>query len=311
MRKVSPSLTTKPVLKDGSWQPVWGEVNTIRNNYNELLVSLRRRDNRELRIRFRLFNDGLGFRYEFHQQDGLKYFTVSDELTEFNLTADHKTFWIPGDYDSNEYFYTTTKLSEVDASYGATINEISTKSIIGKNFVQTPLMMKTSDNLYINIHEAGLINYPVMQIEINQKTFSLRSHLVPDVLGNKAYLQTPCHTPYRTILVSDNAPAILESKTILNLNDPSQIENTSWIKPIKYIGIWWELHVGVSNWNYSDINNVKLDLTDWKNLTPTGKHGATTERTKFYIDFAAEHGIDAVLVEGWNIGWEDWFGQWK
>jgi len=296
---------------DGSWQPVWGEVKTIRNNYNELLISLRRRDNRELRIRFRLFNDGLGFRYEFPQQDGLKYFTVSDELTEFNLTADHKAFWIPGDYDSNEYFYTTTKLSEVDASYGATINEISTKSIIGKNFVQTPLMMKTSDNLYINIHEAGLINYPVMQIEINQKTFSLRSHLVPDVLGNKAYLQTPCHTPYRTILVSDNAPAILESKTILNLNDPSQIENTSWIKPIKYIGIWWELHVGVSNWNYSDINNVKLDLTDWKNLTPTGKHGATTERTKFYIDFAAEHGFDAILVEGWNIGWEDWFGQWK
>jgi len=302
---------SKTKLVDETWEPVWGEVKTIRNNYNELEVTLQQSDKRRMIIRFRLFNDGLGFRYEFPQQDNLKYFTVSDELSEFNLTGDHKTFWIPGDYDSNEYFYTTSKLSEVDASFGATINEISTKSVIGNNFVQTPLMMKTGENLYINIHEAGLINYPAMNLGIDQKTFSLKSHLVPDVLGNKAYLQTPCQTPYRTILVSDKATDLLASKTILNLNDPSVIINTEWIKPIKYIGIWWELHVGKSNWNYADINNVKLDLTDWKNLTPTGKHGATTERTKFYIDFAAEHGFDAVLVEGWNIGWEDWFGQWK
>ncbi|MHC1738917.1 MAG: glycoside hydrolase family 97 protein [Ignavibacteriaceae bacterium] len=304
-------LDTKIKLEDETWEPVWGEVKTIRNNCNELEVTLRQTDNRKLVLRFRLFNDGLGFRYEFPLQDNLKYFTVADELTEFNLTGDHKTFWIPGDYDTNEYFYTTSNLSEVDATYGVTINEISTKSVIGKNFVQTPLMMKSKDNLYINIHEAGLINYPAMNLGINQTTFSLKATLVPDVLGNKAYLQTPCHTPYRTILVSDKATDILASKTILNLNDPSVIANTDWIKPIKYIGIWWELHVGKSYWNYADVNNVKLDLTDWKSLTPTGKHGATTQRTKYYIDFAAEHGFDAVLVEGWNIGWEDWFGQWK
>ncbi len=295
---------------DETWQPVWGEVKSIRNNYNELCVTLKNKE-RVMIIRFRLFDDGLGFRYEFPRQNSLSYFIVANELTEFNLTGDHKTFWIPGDFDSNEYFYTQSKLSEIDASIGKEIHEISTRTLPGANVVQTPLMMKTGNGIYINIHEAALVDYPAMNLSVNKNTFSLSSLLVPDALGNKAYLQTPCKTPWRTVIVSDKAEDILASKTILNLNEPSKIENTEWIKPTKYIGIWWGMHVGTASWNYADEGNLKLAQTDWNSLKPNGKHGATTENTKRFIDFAALHGFDGVLVEGWNVGWEDWAGQWK
>ncbi|MFN0156826.1 MAG: glycoside hydrolase family 97 protein [Bacteroidota bacterium] len=304
---------TETTMVDETWKPVWGEVNQIRNNYRELAVTLQQASPkaRTMVIRFRLFNDGLGFRYEFPVQNDLGYFTVSDENTEFNLVGDHKAFWIPGDFDTNEYAYYETKLSEVDAEKGRRIGEIFVKSVIGPNFVQTPLMMKSADGLYINIHEAALVNYPAMNLEVNKQTFGLSSELVPDAVGNKAYMQTPCMTPWRTIIVSDKATDILASKLILNLNEPSKIEAPSWIKPVKYVGIWWELHVGKSSWNYADVNNVKLTGTDWNALKPNGRHGATTARTKRYIDFATQHGFDGVLVEGWNIGWEDWFGKWK
>lgn len=298
---------------DETWEPVWGEVKSIRNNYRELAITLVQPEvnNREIIIRFRLYNDGLGFRYEFPVQNNLGYFTVEEELTQFSLTGDHTAFWIPGDYDTNEYYYTKSPLSKVDALLGKNVNEIFSRTIIGKNFVQTPLMMKSSEGLYINIFEAALVDYPAMHLGIDQTNFILTSHLVPDAVGNKAYMRTPCKTPWRTVIVSDMAEEILDSKIILNLNEPSKIDDTSWIKPMKYVGIWWEMHIGISSWNYSDVSNVSLDLTDWKSLKPNGRHGATTERTKRYIDFAAEHGFDGVLVEGWNVGWEDWHGRWK
>ena len=300
-------------IVDESWNPVWGEVKTIRNNYRELTVTLQQSNvnNRVIILRFRVFDDGLGFRYEFPMQDNLNYFTVVNELTQFNLAKDHTAFWIPGDYDSNEYYYTKTRLSGIDATLGKNVNEIAVKTIIGKNYIQTPLMMKSDDGLYINIFEASLINYPAMHIEVDQAKFILTSHLVPDAVGNKAYMQTPCNTPWRTIIVSNKAEDILASKIILNLNEPSKIEDVSWIKPMKYIGIWWEMHVGKSTWNYADVNNVSLSSTDWNTLKPNEKHGATTKNTKRYIDFAAKHGFDGVLIEGWNVGWEDWFGKWK
>ncbi len=294
------------------WSPVWGEVDSILNNYHQMVVTLFQPiEKRTMIITFRLFNDGLGFRYEFPVQDSLKYFTVLEEHTQFALTGDHKTFWIPGDYDSQEYTYSTSLLSEIHSDIGKNVHEISVKSIPGDNFVQTPLMMKSKDGLYINIHEAALLNYPVMYLEVDRNNFVLKSHLCPDAYDNKAYMQTPCTTPWRTIIVSDKAEEILSSKLILNLNEPTKFADVSWIKPKKYIGIWWNLHVGINSWNYADINNVKLDAVDWKSLTPNGKHGATTENTKRYIDFAAKHGFDAVLVEGWDVGWEDWFGKWK
>lgn len=299
--------------KDETWEPVWGEVRRIRNHYRELAVTLAQPAHKNLTmvVRFRLFDDGLGFRYEFPEQDELKYFTVSDEKTEFNLTGDHKTFWIPGDYDTNEYLYSTTRLSEVDALKGRSAQEIAVKSIIGANAVQTPLMMKTSDGLYINIHEAALVNYPAMHLLVNKQTFGLSSHLVPDAVGNRAYMQAPAKTPWRTIVVSDKAADILASKLILNLNEPSKIKDPGWIKPQKFVGVWWEMISGKSTWSYADINNVKLAETDWASLKPSGKHGATNQNTKRYIDFAAKYGFDSVLVEGWNVGWEDWFGNWK
>ncbi|MDQ3667518.1 MAG: glycoside hydrolase family 97 protein [Acidobacteriota bacterium] len=299
--------------KDETWEPVWGEAKQIRNQYKELTVTLQQaaHKNRRMIVRFRLFNDGLGFRYEVPEQTDLKYFVVSDEKTEFNLTGDHKTFWIPGDYDTNEYAYLTTKLSDIDATSSKAAQEIAFKTPIAANAVQTPLMMKTSDGLYINIHEAALVNYPAMNLMVNKQTFSLSSHLVPDAVGNKAYLQTPDKTPWRTIVVSDKAADILASKLILNLNEPSQIRDVSWIKPQKYVGIWWGMHIGKTSWNYADVGNIKLAETDWSSLKPNGRHGATTENTKRYIDFAAKHGFDGILVEGWNVGWEDWFGNWK
>ena len=299
--------------KDETWEPVWGEVKSIRNRYRELAVTLRQTsgDGRTLVVRFRLFDDGLGFRYEFPEQEKLKYFIVADEKTEINLPGDHRAFWIPGDYDTNEYAYSTTKLSEVDSTRGRKDIAIAVKTIPGDNVVQTPLMLKTSEGLYVNVHEAALVNYPAMNLAVNKQTFSLSSHLVPDALGNKAYLQTPERTPWRTLVVSDRAADILASKLILNLNEPSTLADARWIKPVKYVGIWWEMHVGKATWNYADAGNVKLAGMDWTKLKPNGKHGATTANTKRYIDFAAKHGFDGVLVEGWNVGWEDWFGNWK
>lgn len=294
------------------WKPVWGEVDKILNNYNQMQLTLnQQKEKRTIVITFRVFNDGIGFRYEFPKQENLNYFTVLEENTEFNLTGDHKTFWIPGDYDSQEYVYTTSLLSEINSNIGNTVDEIIVKSIPGNNIVQTPLMLKSKEGLYINIHEAALLNYPVMYLTIDKDNFGLKAHLCQDALNNKAYMQTPCTTPWRTIIVSNKAEDILSSKIILNLNEPTKFEDVSWIKPIKYIGIWWGMHVGTMSWNYSNLNNVKLDDVDWKSLTPNGVHGATTENTKRYIDFAARHGFDAVLVEGWNVGWEDWFGKLK
>ncbi|WP_303311881.1 glycoside hydrolase family 97 protein [Hymenobacter sp. BT730] len=293
---------------DDTWTPVWGEVKQIRNRYKELAVTLAQagKDGHRMVVRFRLYNDGLGFRYEFPEQPGLTYFTVQQEKTEFNLNGNHKTFWIPGDYDSNEYAYKTTRLSEIDA---AAITPIQEKSAPDR--VQTPLMMKADDGLYLNIHEAALVNYPAMMLTVNRQTFGLTSTLVPSATGAAAYLQTPEHTPWRTIVVSDKAPDVLASKLILNLNEPTKLTDTGWIKPQKMVGVWWEMHVNKSSWNYSDTGNLKLADTDWSQLKPNGHHGANTANVKRYIDFAAKHGLQSVLVEGWNVGWEDWAGNWK
>ncbi len=304
---------TETTSVDHEWETVWGESRYVRDQYRELLVILRQdgQRSRELAVRFRLFDEGLGFRYEIAEQDALKHFVLAGERSEFRLTGDHRAWWIPGDYDTNEYAYTESRLSDVNADQGKNAGEISSKTVIGPNFVQTPLMMKTSEGRYLNIFEAALVNYPAMTLKIDQSSFVLTSNLAPDAVGNRAYLQAPCRTPWRTIMVSDDARDILASNMILNLNDPSAIADPTWIKPVKYVGIWWEMHVGTASWNYSDVNNVKLGMTDWKSLKPNGRHGATTDRTKVYIDFAAKHGFDGVLVEGWNVGWEDWFGQWK
>jgi glucan 1,4-alpha-glucosidase len=283
-------------LVNETWTPVWGEEKSIRNNYRQIAFNLNQgaRDIRKLRLVFRLFNDGVGFRFEFPQQQHLSAFVITDELTQFRMAGNHKAFWIPGDYDSNEFQPMTTSLSEIDASVGKEPKEIAFKTNINRNTVQTPLMMKTADGLYINIHEAALVNYPAMNLELDRDAMIFRSHLVPDAFGYKAHMIAPASTPWRTILVSDDARQILASRTILNLNEPSKVKNTSWIKPMKFVGVWWEMHVGTASWDRA-----------------SGKHGATTANVKRYIDFAAKHGIDAVLVEGWNTGWEDWFGKWK
>ncbi|MDB5209912.1 MAG: glycoside hydrolase family 97 protein, partial [Sediminibacterium sp.] len=293
---------------DETWQPVWGEVKNIRNHYQQLAVHLKQKtSNLLLDIVFKVFEDGVGFRYEFPNQPGLKYFIVANELTQFNLTGDHKTFWIPGDYDSNEYPYSTTKLSEIDnRAMVAKSTSIAVRIAPDANTVQTPLMMRSQNGLYINIHEAALVNYPAMQLKVNQKNYHLTSSLVPDAYGNKAYLHAPSHTPWRTIIVSDKATDILSSKMILNLNDPAKTTNTAWIKPMKFVGVWWEMQTGVGTWNYSDFPD---SLSNGK-LIPNGKHSANTANVKKYIDFAAANNIQGVLVEGWNTGWEDWFGNW-
>jgi hypothetical protein len=298
---------------DENWRPVWGEVAIIRNQYHELQVTLTQPGlaERLLLITFRLFNDGLGFRYEFPEQAHLRNFIIADELTEFRLTGDHFAFWIPGDYDTNEYSYSESRLSKINADTAYTYTEIAAKTPIGNNYVQSPLMMKCDEGYYMNIFEAALMNYPAMHLHVNQQNFTLRTHLVPDAVGNKAYMQTPSHTPWRTILVSDDAKTILASKMILNLNEPSAIENTSWIKPMKMVGVWWEMHIGAGTWNYSNTGNVDIETTKWTELIPNDTHSANTDNVKRYIDFAAAHAIDAVLVEGWNTGWEDWFGNWK
>lgn len=296
-----------------TWSPVMGEQKVIRNQYNELLVTLTQKEQKDryIRIRFRVFNDGLGFRYEFPQQDQLKYFVIKEERTEFNLAGDHKIFWIPGDYDTNEYPYTTSRVSEIPGLMAKATVQISAQQPIKNPSVQTPVMMKSPDGLYINIHEAALINYPAMALNVDGAALKMSAHLCPDPVGNKGYLQTDTHSPWRTIVVSDKATDILASKLILNLNEPTAYKDVSWIKPVKYVGVWWEYFVsGKSTWAYSDVTNVKL-TDDFSKFKPNGRHGATNEHVRKYIDFAAENGFDAVLVEGWNIGWEDWFGNWK
>ncbi|TCC99530.1 glycoside hydrolase family 97 protein [Pedobacter hiemivivus] len=304
-------IGTEKKLVDEQWNPIWGEVRSIKNKYEQLTVQLKQKNvpNRLMNLVFRVFEEGLGFRYEFPKQPGLKYFIVGNELTQFNLTGDHKAFWIPGDYDTNEYSYTTSALSRVDAwEVQKKATDIAVRVVPDQYAVQTPLMLKTANGLYINIHEAAQINYPAMQLHVNRQNFSLSAHLVPDALGNKAYLHAPFNTPWRTILAADNAKSILESKMILNLNEPSVITNTDWIKPMKYVGVWWEMQTGKASWSYADDPD---QLSADGNLIPSGKHGANTQNVKRYIDFAAKNGIDGVLVEGWNTGWEDWFGNWK
>ncbi len=296
---------------DQNWQTVWGETRDIRNHYQELTIHLQstRAPGLLLNIIFRIFEDGVGFRYEFPRQPNLKYFIVTDEMTEFNQTGNHKTFWIPGDFDTNEYLYSTTLLSEIDnRKMVQTATDIAVRVAPDPYAVQTPLMMKTAEGLYINIHEAGLVNYSAMQLHVNTKNFSLSSSLVPDAMGNKAYLHAPFKTPWRTIIMSDQAADILSSKMILNLNEPSALSNTSWIKPMKFIGVWWEMQTGRSTWSYA-ASEDSLDVNG--QLVPSGKHGATTANVKKYIDFAAANNIQGVLVEGWNRGWESWFGNWK
>ena len=297
---------------DETWTPVWGESSTIRNHYNELLVALEQTTSKRLiHIRFRLFDDGLGFRYEFPEQPGLTYFVIEEEHTQFGMTGDHKTFWIPGDYDTQEYDYTTSKLSEIPALMEKAITPNASQTPFGANGVQTALLLKTEDGIYINIHEAALVEYSCMHLEVDTKTNRLTSHLTPDALGNKGYMQAPRNTPWRTVIASKNAGDILLSNITLNLNEPTSYEDTSWIKPVKYIGVWWEMITGKSSWAYADIPSVRLGTTDFNATTPTGKHAANTAHVKKHIDFAAEHGFDQVLVEGWNQGWEDWFGKSK
>ena len=293
---------------DETWSPVWGEVKEIRDKHKQLTISLQEKHtpNRLLNIIFRVFDDGVGFRYEFPLQPKLKHFVISDELTEFNVSGDHKTFWIPGDYDSNEYAYTTSPLSQVDAWKLPLISNGSKEENMPDQFaVQTPLMMKSIDGLYINIHEAALVDYSSMQLHVDRANYKLSAHLVPAPSGQKVYLRAPVKTPWRTVLVSDKAAEILTSKTILNLNEPSKVVNTSWIRPMKYIGIWWEMQTNKGSWSYSD-NLDSVSATG--SLFPNERHSANTSNVKKYIDFASNHGISGLLVEGWNTGWEEWFG---
>ncbi|RTY86116.1 glycoside hydrolase family 97 protein [Flavobacterium sp. RSP15] len=304
---------TQTATFDENWKPVWGEVASIRNHYNELAVTLNQKEtDRKIVIRFRLFDDGLGFRYEFPSQKNLTYFVIKEERTQFAMTGDHTAFWIPGDYDTQEYDYTTSKLSEIRGlSEKATTANVSQKSF-STTGVQTSLMLKTADGLYINLHEAALINYSCMHLNLDDKNMVFESWLTPDAKGDKGYMQAPNHTPWRTIIVSDDAREILASKMTLNLNDPNKIEDTSWIKPVKYVGVWWEMITGKSSWAYTDeFPTVQLGVSDFSKAKPNGKHGANNTNVKKYIDFAAKHGFDAVLVEGWNEGWEDWFGHSK
>ena len=297
---------------DETWQPVWGEEKEIRNHYNEMEITLLQKETeRKMIIRFRLFDDGLGFRYEFPEQANLTHFVVKEERTQFAMTGDHTAFWIPGDYDTQEYDYTTSRLSEIRGLMKQAITPNVSQTPFSDTGVQTALMMKTDDGLYINLHEAALVEYSCMHLNLNDTTFVFESHLTPDAQGRKGYLQAPCVSPWRTIIVSDDARDILLSRITLNLNEPCKLEDTSWIKPVKYIGVWWEMITGKSTWAYSDLPSVKIGITDYTKVKPNGRHGANNKNVKEHIDFAAEHGFDQVLVEGWNIGWEDWFGNSK
>ena len=293
---------------DETWEPVWGEEKEIRNNYNELLVNLvQTSSEKKMSIRFRLYNDGLGFRYEFPYQKNLSYFVIKEELTQFALAGDHTAWWLPGDYDTQEYNFTECRLSEIAGRMKEAICGNDSQTPFSVNGVQTSLQMRTDEGLYINLHEAALLDYPCMHLELDPKTFTFTSHLTPDAQGWKGRMQTPCNTPWRTVQVAPSATAQLASRLILNLNEPCALENTDWIKPVKYIGIWWEMISGKGSWAYTDdFASVQLGVTDYASATPNGRHSANNEKVRRYIDFAAEHGFDQVLVEGWNEGWEDW-----
>jgi hypothetical protein len=298
---------------DETWKTVWGEETAIKNHYNELALTLKQNETeRQIIIRFRLFNDGLGFRYEFPEQKNLTYFVLKEERTEFAMTGDHTAFWIPGDYDTQEYDFTESKLSEIRKLFSSAVTGNASQKQFSDTGVQTSLMMKSADGIYINIHEAALINYSCMHLNLDDATFIFQSHLTPDAKGNKGHLQAPCVSPWRTIIASSDARDILASRITLNLNEPCKIEDTSWIKPVKYIGVWWEMITGKSSWAYTDeVPSVQLGVTDFTKVKPNKTHAANTKHVKEYIDFAAKHGFDAVLVEGWNEGWEDWFGKEK
>ncbi len=312
-RKGFTITNTKETSFDETWNPVWGEEKEIRNHYNELAVTLcQKATDRYLVIRFRLFNDGLGFRYEFPQQKNMNYFIIKEEHSQFSMTGDHTAFWIPGDYDTQEYDYTTSHLSEIRNKMHEAVTENSSQYVFSETGVQTSLLMKTNAGLYINLHEAALIDYPCMHLNLNDKNMIFESWLTPDVNGNKGYMQTPCQTPWRTIIVSDDAREMLASRMTLNLNEPCKYTDTSWIHPVKYIGVWWDMITGKGSWAYTDeVASVKLGETDYTKTKPNGRHSSNTANVKRYIDFAAKHGFDAVLVEGWNEGWEDWFGKSK
>lgn len=298
---------------DETWTPVWGEVKQIRNHYNELAVTLHQNaQDRNIVIRFRLFNEGLGFRYEFPSQKNLTYFVIKEEHTQFAMAGDHTAFWIPGDYDTQEYDYTESKLSEIRGLMKGAITSNASQTQFSPTGVQTALMMKSADGLYINLHEAALVDYSCMNLNLDDKNLIFESWLTPDAQGNKGYMQTPCRSPWRTVMVSDDARDILTSKMTLNLNEPCKIKDTSWIKPVKYVGVWWEMITGKSTWAYTDdFLSVKLGETDYSKAKPNGRHGANNANVKRYIDFAGKYGFDQVLIEGWNIGWEDWFGHSK
>ncbi|MBD5378710.1 MAG: glycoside hydrolase family 97 protein [Bacteroides sp.] len=301
--------STDTMSVDRTWEPVWGEYSTIRDNFNEMAVNLIDKDHqREFTIRFRLFNDGLGFRYELPVQKGPNHLTLKDEVTEFNFNGDHKLYCIPGDYDTDEYLWSETTFSKLPEALSNYARHSEAQRVNGTT-IQTPMLLKTDDGLYINVHEAALDGYPAMLLDVDTENYSMKSHLVPDRLGVSAYLQMPFNTPWRTLIVSDDARDILASQLVLNLNEPCKIEDTSWIKPMKFVGVWWEMFTGYQKtWAYSDDGLAKPGITDYTKLTPNGRHPANTENVKKYIDFAAKHGIDGVLVEGWNEGWEDWGG---
>ena len=298
---------------DETWQPVWGEESSIRNRYNELAITLRQpQSGRQMVVRFRLYDEGVGFRYEFPEQEAMTYFTIREERTQFAMTGDHTAFWIPGDYDTQEYDYTESKLSEIRQLMQQAITPNSSQTPFSPTGVQTALQLKSDDGLYINIHEAALVDYPCMHLDLDDERMVFTSHLTPDAQGWKGYMQTPCHTPWRTVMVTDDAREILASRLILNLNEPCAIEDTSWIKPVKYVGVWWEMITGKSDWAYTrELPSVQLGVTDYDNVKPSGRHAANNDNVKRYIDFAAGNGFDQVLVEGWNVGWEDWFGHTK
>ena len=298
---------------DETWQPVWGEESSIRNRYNELAITLRQpQSGRQMVVRFRLYDEGVGFRYEFPEQEAMTYFTIREERTQFAMTGDHTAFWIPGDYDTQEYDYTESKLSEIRQFMPQAITPNSSQTPFSPTGVQTALQLKSDDGLYINIHEAALVDYPCMHLDLDDERMVFTSHLTPDAQGWKGYMQTPCHTPWRTVMVTDDAREILASRLILNLNEPCAIEDTSWIKPVKYVGVWWEMITGKSDWAYTqELPSVHLGVTDYAAVKPSGRHAANNDNVRRYIDFAAEHGFDQVLVEGWNVGWEDWFGHTK
>ena len=306
-------MSTRYQSFDETWQPVWGEESSIRNHYNEMAVTLFQEAlNRYIIVRFRVYDDGLGFRYEFPQQANLNYFVIKEEHSQFAMPGDMTAWWIAGDYDTQEYEFTRSRLSEIRHLLPGTITPNASQEQFSATGVQTALQLKTDDGIYINLHEAALVDYPCMHLNLDDRNMVFESWLTPDAQGNKGYMQTPCNTPWRTIMIVDDARKVLASRLILNLNEPCKIEDTSWIKPVKYMGVWWELITGKNTWNYTDeLPSVKLGETDYTKLTPNGRHGASNENVKRYIDFAAANGFDQLLIEGWNEGWEDWFGNSK